>query len=80
MDNWPYKVGSHAQTYAQTCLLAPPCFRLWKRLADSCPCLLVPCSALIALFTDFAHLANMISIGTFLVFYVVAIALLWLRS
>lgn len=38
------------------------------------------CSAGIALFSDFAELANMISIGTFIVFYVVAVALLWLRS
>ncbi|MEW5304712.1 MAG: hypothetical protein WDW36_007304 [Sanguina aurantia] len=37
-------------------------------------------SAVIALLTPFADLANMISIGTFIVFWVVAIALLFKRS
>ncbi|KAJ9514584.1 hypothetical protein QJQ45_016315 [Haematococcus lacustris] len=37
------------------------------------------CSAGIALFSSFAELANMISIGTFIVFYVVAVGLLWFR-
>lgn len=37
-------------------------------------------SAIIALFTPFSDLANMISIGTFVVFWVVAVALLWRRS
>jgi APA family basic amino acid/polyamine antiporter len=36
-------------------------------------------SAGIAMFTDFADLADMISIGTFLVFMIVAFGLLWLR-
>ncbi|KAL6759517.1 amino acid permease-domain-containing protein [Haematococcus lacustris] len=37
------------------------------------------CSGGIALFSDFAELANMISIGTFIVFYFVAVGLLWFR-
>ncbi|PNW80768.1 hypothetical protein CHLRE_07g329050v5 [Chlamydomonas reinhardtii] len=37
------------------------------------------CIAVIALLTDFAELANMVSIGTFVVFWFVAVALLWRR-
>ncbi|KAG2495204.1 hypothetical protein HYH03_006810 [Edaphochlamys debaryana] len=37
------------------------------------------CVAVIALLTDFEELANMVSIGTFVVFWFVALALLWRR-
>ncbi|KXZ44274.1 hypothetical protein GPECTOR_70g505 [Gonium pectorale] len=37
------------------------------------------CVAIIALMTDFAELANMVSIGTFVVFWFVAVALIWRR-
>jgi FtsH-binding integral membrane protein len=37
-------------------------------------------AAAIALFTDFAELANMVSIGTLFVFWVVALAQIWKRS
>lgn len=37
-------------------------------------------TAVIALFTDFADLANMVSIGTLFVFWVVALAQIWKRS
>ncbi|GLI69367.1 hypothetical protein VaNZ11_013943 [Volvox africanus] len=37
------------------------------------------CVAIIALFTDFAHLTDMVSIGTLVVFWFVAVALIWRR-
>ncbi|GLC61629.1 hypothetical protein PLESTB_001784700 [Pleodorina starrii] len=37
------------------------------------------CVAVIALFTDFAHLTDMVSIGTLIVFWFVAVALIWRR-
>ncbi len=51
-----------------------------------CPCPHLPlhrlvgiCVAVIALLTDFAALSNMVSIGTFVVFWFVALSLLWRR-